>query len=123
MSTKNNSYTRTIAQLNAGGSVDELSQHLAALVKAVKATGRGGKITHVITVAPASRGDIVAVKLTDDIKVAMPKAPRPESIFFSTEDGTLQRNDPRQSEMELRVAETPATQAPREVAEPMVVNR
>ena len=111
---KNNSYTRTVAQINAGGSADELSQSLAAVVKAVKATGKKGRITYTLDVAPASRGDVVAVKLTDDIKVTMPKLSRPESIFFSTDDGSLQRNDPRQNEMVLTVAE--AVEKPAAVA-------
>lgn len=109
---KNNSYTRTIAQINAGGSADELSNHLAKLVQAVKATGRGGSITYKLTVQPASRGEVVAVKLVDDIKVQMPKAIRPESIFFSTEDGTLQRTDPRQENLDLRVAESGPEEKP-----------
>lgn len=109
---KNNSYTRTIAQINAGGSADELSRHLAELVKAVKATGKGGSITYKLTVQPASRGEVVAVKLVDDINVKMPKLSRPESIFFSTDDGTLQRTDPRQEEMNLRVAEGEAQEKP-----------
>ena len=109
---KNNTYTRTIAQINAGSSADELSRHLSDLVKAVKGTGKGGTITYTLKVTPASRGDVVAVKLTDDIKVQMPKLARPESIFFSTEDGLLQRNDPRQGEMPLRVAEGSEDQEP-----------
>jgi DnaJ-class molecular chaperone len=110
---KNNSFTRTVAQINAGASQDELSRSMAELLTAVRATGKAGSLTYTIEVKPASRGDIVTVKLSDTIKLKMPKGERPETIFYINEDGGLQRNDPRQQDMEIRVAQD--APEPREV--------
>lgn len=109
----NNSYLRTIAQFDKGYSTDEASSKLAELIKAVRATGRGGKLTFELSVSPASRGAVNTLKLTGEVKAKMPKLPAPECIMFATDDNTLQKTDPNQTEMELRVAQAPEAMEPR----------
>ena len=111
----NNSYLRTVAQFDKGTSTNDASLKLAELIKTVRATGRGGKLTFELTVAPASRGSINTLKLVGEVKVKLPKLPAPECIMFATDDNTLQKSDPNQTEMPLRVAEAPEMPAPREV--------
>lgn len=111
-----NSFDRTLREMRNGQCVEELSEQLAGLVAAVRLTGRGGSLTFKLTVKPASRGETVALMLTDDVNVKMPKAERPSNIFFANENNLLQRSDPRQKELELRSVTSPAVAELRSVA-------
>lgn len=102
-----NGFERTLRDLRQGEALTELTNSLQEPVTAVRETGRAGGLTFKIKVKPASRGDGIAVILEDDVVVKLPKAERANTIMFSTEDGALQRNDPRQKEFPLRTVEAP----------------
>jgi hypothetical protein len=97
-----NTYEQTLREMRHGRSLAELSEELARLVQAVRETGRAGSLTYKLTIKPASAGDVVTVQLEDDLKCVTPKPARGSSIFFATEENTLQRTDPRQREFQLR---------------------
>lgn len=58
---------------------------------------QGGRIKQGSHAPEASGG---AIEITDEIKARIPEMPRGTSLFFATPEGNLQRNDPRQGELE-----------------------
>ena len=104
-----NNFVAVLTQLRRGSAVVDASEGLAEMVKAVRETGKKGKLTITITVVPLNKGD--AVDLVDEVNVKLPKPNRGSSLFFSADDGTLLRNDPRQGELKLTVLAAPAKPA------------
>lgn len=105
-----NSFELVLREMRHGRSLAELSQELAALVAAVRETGKGGSLSYTITVKPASQGDVVTVQLQDEVKAKVPKPARGASIFYASDENALMRSDPRQREFALR--EVPKAPAP-----------
>jgi hypothetical protein len=92
-------FLRTLRDMRRGGLLVDCETHLTDLVMGVRETGRAGELLVRIKIAPASKGNVDTLLVTDDIRV---KRPRPEvgsTIFFATTANTLQRNDPRQPEL------------------------
>jgi len=83
-----------------GMSHDELSDALQALVAAVTAENKAGKLTFTISVKPAGKSG--GLEVSDDIKLSPPKETKSASIFFASPENNLVRQDPRQTSMELR---------------------
>lgn len=96
-------FTDTLAQLRYGTLVDELTKKLHELTAACTDTGRGGALTLTIALKPGKGGQ---VEVFDDIKLKMPKEERGSSIMFATVEGNLQREDPRQKKLDLRMVDT-----------------
>jgi hypothetical protein len=94
-----NKFLKTIEELRQGGAAHDLGEALTDLVKAVRETGRPGALTVKLTVKPASKGDVNTLLLEDAVTVKRPQPERGATIFFSTDDNGLQRNDPRQPEL------------------------
>jgi hypothetical protein len=69
-----------LATLNKGRSNRDLSEKLAQLVEAIEETGKGGKLTYVITIKPQKTDGMVVV--TDQVNATLPRGERPESIAF-----------------------------------------
>jgi hypothetical protein len=102
-----NTFEKTLREVRAGFAMNELSEGLAKLVESVRASGKSGKLVLELKIKPASKGETVCVLIEDDITVKCPKPEKASSIFFTTEDNQLQRNDPRQMTMELREVPAP----------------
>jgi hypothetical protein len=102
-----NTFEKTLREVRAGMAMSELSEGLANLVQAVRASGKGGKLVLELKIKPASKGETVCVFIEDEITVKAPKPEKASSIFFTTEDNLLQRQDPRQMVMELREVPAP----------------
>jgi len=100
-------FINTLAEVRAGGAIDDLDANLAALVAAVRHTGKAGELTLKITVKPASKGDIVTLMVTDDIKTKLPRLDKGATVFFADDTGGLTRRDPRQGEIVLRAVDDP----------------
>lgn len=90
---------RTLQEIRRGEFVAELNAHLADLVMGVRETGRAGELLIKVKLAPASKGNIDTLLITDDVKVKRPAPERGSTILFATRDNTLQRHDPRQPEL------------------------
>jgi hypothetical protein len=101
----NNSYLRTLNNINAGQSVTDLSEELSRIVDAVKLTGRPGVLTYKLTVKAANRGvnGVFKFEIEDDITSKVPKPGREKVFFFANEQNILQREDPRQMNLALKV--------------------
>lgn len=104
-----------LGDLRRGVFVDDLDAELAALVDAVRATGRKGSLTIKLDVSLASKGDDVALKVGDSITVKAPQPERGDTFLYAVGDGRLSRRDPRQMDIEdLKVVEKAAPKAMKE---------
>lgn len=91
-------FTDILRQIRRGAPVEEATQALADVVRAVDETGKPGKITLELVIKPAKHGGPEKV-IACAVKATKPRASIAEAIFFSTDDGDLLRTDPRQEEM------------------------
>jgi hypothetical protein len=85
-----------------GATEEELSKSLQQVIAAVEAQGKKATLTFTIEVAPVTNVTSGQVIVTDDIKVKLPKPKRSASVFYTTPENNLTRNDPRQTSLELR---------------------
>lgn len=92
-------FTDVLRETRNGALVDELSEKLNELNKAVVETGKSGTITLTLGIKPAKGG---AFFVSDDVKLKVPELDRESTIFFITEVYDLQRNDPRQQNLGFR---------------------
>ena len=107
-----NNALRTLGDLRRGVFIDDLEREMAALVDAVRDTGRKGTITVKIDIGLASKGDAMTLKIGDSISVKAPQPERGDTIMYATADGRLSRRDPRQMDLDdLKVVETKPKQA------------
>lgn len=109
-----NTFERVLRNQRKGAMAADLSDKLAELTRACQAHGKAGKLILTLKLTPTD-GEGAAVMVFDDIEIKAPKATKPNSIFFTTEDGQLLRDDPNQKELELKVV------PPQPTAEPTVV--
>jgi len=78
---------------------------LADVVRAVDETGKEGSVTIVLKIKPAKHGGPEKT-LICEVKAKKPIAEIAPAVFFSNQDGDLQRYDPRQEEMPLSEAKS-----------------
>ncbi len=93
-----NSFATTLAQLGKGNTLAELSTELNRTVRAVRDTGKRGKLVYTLVIEPVDGTDGAQVVLTDKIKCDTPSPDRKSSLFFTTDTGDLTRRDPNQAE-------------------------
>ena len=101
-------FFETLRELRGGAALDDLAAQLNELVDAVRRSELAGSLTLTLKVKPASKGGVVALIVTDEIKAKLPKAPSGATVFFADPDNNLRRTNPDQPELELRVAGEPA---------------
>lgn len=90
-------FTDTIRDARMGELHEELSEKLNELVKAVGDTQKQGTLTLTIKLKPI--GSNGAIELHDEVKLKKPELPRGSSIFFSTVENNLVRNNQTQPEL------------------------
>lgn len=95
--------TDILRDIRKGRPVEEATNALADIVRAVDETGKAGSVTITLTVKPAKHGGPEKT-LICEVKAKKPIAEIAPAIFFSDDDGDLHRVDPRQEEMELSEA-------------------
>ena len=88
-------FITTIGQLNKRGTVSELDDALSNAIKQVRLTGKAATITYQLKIKPDT-GDAERVEIQDSIKVQTANPMRKTSIFYTTEEGTLSRDNPDQ---------------------------
>jgi hypothetical protein len=93
------SFVDTLRDIRQGATVDELTEHLRAIVTRVAEIGGTGELTVKLKVKRFSKGEGNTLVITDDVKVKLPLAEKGATILFATADGDLQRNDPRQPKL------------------------
>lgn len=90
--------TDVLRDIRKGRVVEQATEQLANVVRAVDRTGKSGKLTIELTIEPEKGGGsqkMIAAKVTSKI----PVEDMPKGLFFSNEDGDLLRQDPSQGEM------------------------
>jgi hypothetical protein len=97
-------FSSTVSELHRGELLGTLDAELAEVVEAVRHTGKTGSITLTIRVSVEQMGSD-QVSVGANTKVVAPKMPRAESLFYA-HGSRLVREDPRQTRLELRTAET-----------------
>lgn len=118
----NNAFAVTLSEIRNGDCLNEVSNEMGRLIQAVRLTGRAGKITLKMKVEPASRGDVTRIFIEDQISIDIPKPQRAKALFFTTEEGGLQRKDPNQLEMDLKVISSKPSQELKEIPQKIAVN-
>jgi vacuolar-type H+-ATPase subunit D/Vma8 len=94
-----NAFLSTLAQIRKGQTTNELSEQMASVVQSVRLTGKTGSLTLKLVVSPNKDG--VSVNVEDVITVKVPRMERAATLFYATEDGVLQRDDPHQVELQF----------------------
>lgn len=95
----------TLRDLECGHLLDELSDVQQEVVAAISDTDKAGEITIKLTFKPEGNGQLT---IKADIKKKVPQLARGTSLFFVTPDRNLQREDPRQQNLQLRAVEPAA---------------
>jgi hypothetical protein len=96
--------TEILGEIEGGTFVGDLSEALDKVVEAVMETNRAGKINIALTITPTGRA---SVKLDAAFSAKEPENTRASTTFFVGKNNQLQRNDPAQREMELKVVRMP----------------
>lgn len=98
----------TFRHIEGGCLLDDLADQQRQVIEAVRHTHRKGSLTLTLSYTPEGHGQI---SIEADVKIKAPKRARGKSIFFVTPDANLERNDPRQRELDIQpVADDRPTQ-------------
>lgn len=111
-------YAFTLQQIRNGKTQEELSEKLNDLIQSCRDTQQKGSITLTIAVRP-DKGDSGQYFLRPEIKVKKPEFATSDTIFWGTPEGNLQRTDPAQGTLDLKVVGQ-HQQAPKLLDEPEV---
>lgn len=98
-------FSYALNQMRNGKAQEEASEKLNELIHACRETGTKGKITLEIEVRP-DKGDSGQYFLRPSIKIKKPLFAVSDTIFWGTPDGNLQRTDPAQGDLDLKIVET-----------------
>jgi|WetSurMetagenome_2_1015567.scaffolds.fasta_scaffold00090_12 hypothetical protein len=93
------SFTETLADLAGGEILNDLTEQLAQVVKAVEETGKVGALTLTIKIGTNGEG---AMQVQADIKTKEPQPVRGTTILFHNSDGSLTRNNPKQGAFDFK---------------------
>lgn len=96
-------FSDTLRDLRYGETLDELSEALNALVAQCMASGKPGELRLTLKLKPSTSG---AMEITDVVTLTPPKPTRGSSLFFATPENNLTRNNPRQTDLDLRTVDT-----------------
>lgn len=90
--------TDVLREMRKGRIVEDATEALTELVKAVDATNKPGSLTLKLTVKPSKDGGWEKT-LSAAISTSVPRPDLPDAVFFSNADGQLVRDDPDQREL------------------------
>lgn len=98
----NNPFVQMLEDLNSRALFD-LSARMAECVERSQETGKMSTLTVTLKFKPQGQG---RMEVTDEIKHSLPEYPRATTLMFATVDGLLQKDDPKQVSMNLKVVDT-----------------
>ncbi|HYE29954.1 MAG TPA: hypothetical protein VEH27_00870 [Methylomirabilota bacterium] len=99
-----NSFIKTLAELRKGAVLNQLSETLAEVNRAVMEHRKGGEVIIKLKLTPSGE-EMINVKAS--ISTKLPVAESKDTAFFVDDDGNLSRNNPNQSEFNLKALESP----------------
>lgn len=79
---------------------DDINDKMREVLAGVEEEGKSGSLTLKFTFSPRAKGEGIDVAVA--INANPPKPEAATSIFYLTPNGDLQRQDPRQADMDLR---------------------
>ncbi|EJB8473967.1 hypothetical protein HV077_21155 [Citrobacter freundii] len=116
--TKNTTpFSQQLAYINKGTLDAELTEALAEVIKAVRETGKKGDVTLKLNCAMLNTRDENTMKVTPKVSRTIPELDRADTIMFATADGDLLRDDPAQTQLDLKVIEPAPQTAPIKLAQ------
>jgi hypothetical protein len=107
--------TDTLRAVQQGVFLEEASEQLAALVKQITETGKGGKLVIELAIKPVGRKS-AAISITGKVTAKAPNETPDETLMFPTPEGNLLTEDPRQQKLDLKVAAAPNATLPLKTA-------
>ncbi|WP_186390478.1 hypothetical protein [Citrobacter freundii] len=116
--TKNTTpFSQQLAYINKGTLDAELTEALAEVIKAVRETGKKGAVTLTLNCGMLNTRDENTMKVTPKVSRTIPELDRADTIMFATADGDLLRDDPSQTQLDLKVIEPTPQTAPIKLAQ------
>lgn len=106
--------TKVLSDIAKGKVLSEADDRFGQLVAAIREHGGAGTIQLTIKIRSISDG---TVQVEGSSVVKLPSFVQPASIFFTTEENTLSRNNPTQGELFLRAIEGGAQEPPEQKKE------
>lgn len=113
-----NSFLSAFAELRNGAALNEASDGLAQVVKEVRKTGKSGELTIKMKVT-GDDGESMSIRCE-----VVPKVPKKETratSFYDAEDGSIQRDNPRQVQL-FNPVDGGQAEEPTPEAQPLAVN-
>jgi flagellar hook assembly protein FlgD len=95
----------TLLQMNNGATVTEMAEALKKAVATVRQTGKSATITLTLKISPATKNVTDVVTVESSVKTKLPEPERGVTIFYTTDENDLVRNDPKQQTLPLRVVD------------------
>lgn len=92
--------TDTLRHVRSGLLINEASELLAEIVKAVEVTGKSGKLTIELQVKKLSRSG--ALEIIDKVTSKIPTEAPLTTMMYPTPEGNLITEDPRQQKLDLK---------------------
>lgn len=93
------SITETLERLRGGQMLDEASEKLAEIVRAVGVTGKAGELVIKLQVKKLSRSG--ALEVIDKVTAKVPEESPITTMMYPTPEGNLITEDPRQQKLDL----------------------
>lgn len=112
-----NAFDALLRDHNKGRTLADLNDAFPELIRLVRQHGKAGSICFTVKVKPASGGDAHQVSITGSVDMKAPTAQPRAVIYYTTENGGVQKNDPNQAELAFKTLPAPAD-APALVPQP-----
>jgi hypothetical protein len=93
-----------------GAFLDELTTELNELIRAIRKTDKAGSLTIKLSINPIG-GDAQMVTMKDKITSSMPELEKPSTLFYTTVEANMQKNNPSQPDLH-NLREVEAEQTP-----------
>lgn len=91
-------FDEILRAINNGQLIDDLTDEMTAVISAIRATGKSGKISVTLSLHPRG-SDNTQMEVRPSIKGVAPEMERRISLFYVNRDDGLQREDPRQNHL------------------------
>ncbi|MER7206370.1 hypothetical protein ACFYY8_06390 [Streptosporangium sp. NPDC001559] len=91
-------FATILQDLRRGAVLDEAAVLLQEVVASVQDTGKKGKLTLVVEIAPM-KGDDASLTVAASVTATKPKSTPKAAVFFADADHNLVRDDPRQASL------------------------
>lgn len=90
--------TDVLRDIRKGRVVDDASDKLAEVVRAVLDTEKPGEVIIKLKITPQGKGDNALI-VSSKVEAKIPQPDLPDAIFFADTDGDLLRDDPTQTRL------------------------